>query len=44
VKRKTRWRFRVGSDVVLRCVCDGGWGGEWSGVGVWAVGRMEGID
>lgn len=30
VKRKTCWRFQVASDVVRRCVCDGG--GEWSGV------------
>lgn len=32
VKRKTRWRFQVGSDVVLMpCLCDGGDGEEWSG-------------
>jgi hypothetical protein len=30
VKRKIRWRFQVGSDVVLMpCLCDGG-DGEWS--------------
>ena len=32
VKRKIRWRFQVGSDVVLMpCLCDGGGDGEWSG-------------
>ena len=32
VKRKIRWRFQVGSDVVpMRLVCDGGRDGEWSG-------------
>ena len=31
VKRKIRWRFQVGSDVVLMlCLCDGG-DGVWSG-------------
>lgn len=32
VKRKIRWRFQVGCDVVpKRFVCDGGRDGEWSG-------------
>ena len=32
VKRKIRWRFQVGCDVVpKRLVCDGGRDGEWSG-------------
>ena len=38
VKRKIRWRFQVGSDVVpMPCLCDGG-DGEWSrGVGDFLV-------
>ena len=32
VKRKIRWRFQVGSDVVpMRLVCNGGRDGAWSG-------------
>ena len=44
VKRKIRWRFQVGSDVVpVRLVCDGerGMGSGAERRGVWAVGGMK---
>jgi hypothetical protein len=41
VKQKIRWRFQVGSDVVLMpCLCDGGDGG----LSGWAVGGVEGVE